>query len=85
MSDIKGFCAELRRNVVFKFSYRMYSLEMGMAYDQNIVVDWDLYSNTMVGVLLIIVPINVVLCSKWQITVNEDFGKILFWFTVTIK
>ena len=56
----------------------MYSLEMGMVYDQNIVVDWDVYSeHKLVGVLFDhntnqrrIAAAN--LAAK---TVNEDFGE----------
>ena len=78
--DTKGFCAEVQpsQRCFLSFPTEMYSLEMGMVYDQNIVVDWDVYSeHKLVGVLFDhntnqrrIAAAN--LAAK---TVNEDFGE----------
>ena len=80
--DTKGFmCRSTAITTMFlSFPTDMYSLEMGMVYDenQNIVVDWDVYSeHKLVGVLFDhntnqrrIAAAN--LAAK---TVNEDFGE----------
>ena len=79
-SEYQGFCAEVQPSQRCFLSYptEMYSLEMGAVFDQNIFVDWDLYSeHKLVGVLFDhksnqrrIAAAN--LAAK---TVNEDFGE----------